>query len=77
MKKILLASLLCALPVLATAEETVVPSAKPEVKEHHMQNSNPSAKPEAAAAAEHTMENKSPTAKPVANKPKEHVMRNN
>ena len=75
MKKILLASLLCALPVLATAEEIAVPSVKPEVKEHHMQNSNPSAKPE--AGAEHVMKNTSPAAKPVADKPKEHVMRNN
>ena len=75
MKKILLASLLCALPVLATAEETAVPSVKPEVKEHHMQNSNPSAKPE--AAVDHAMKNTNPAAKPVADKPKEHVMRNN
>lgn len=75
MKKILLATLFIALPVLATAEEAAAPSAKPEVKEHHMQNSNPSAKSE--AAADHVMQNSNPAVKPVEKKAKEHVMRNN
>jgi hypothetical protein len=72
--KLLVITLISALPVVVSAQEKMNASEKPIPKEHHMQNSDPSPKKE--QVQEHTMRNDDPTPKHVEPKP-EHVMRNN
>jgi hypothetical protein len=72
--KLLIITLISTLPVLVSAEEKANTAEKPAAKEHHMQNTDPSAKKE--AVPEHTMRNDNPAPKPADPKP-EHVMKNN
>lgn len=74
-KTILSIALLSALSFIVNAEEGAPKKAAP--KEHHMQNTNPSATEMQApevAAPEHTMQNSASEAKPKA---PEHTMKNN